>query len=137
MSSLSSKKQTKTSRQVAKSNLFIRYLEETSAWKNPFEFVWPLINPNYWGKKIWKQMTSIHLPPVCLQFSMHKTDGKKTWHWLPKNLLTWNNLGSHINLFQNSWSGIFTNLFELIQFFSCFNFIKVAFSEKIKWKTNT
>ena len=35
-------KRTKTSRQVVKSNLFVRFLEETSAWKNHFEFVWPL-----------------------------------------------------------------------------------------------
>ena len=36
------KKRTKTSQQVVKSNLFIRFLEETLAWKNNFEFVWPL-----------------------------------------------------------------------------------------------
>ena len=28
---------------VVKSNSFVRFLEETSAWKNYFEFVWPLI----------------------------------------------------------------------------------------------
>ena len=44
MSSLSSKKRTKASRQVVKSNLFIRFLEETSACKNHFEFVWPLLS---------------------------------------------------------------------------------------------
>ena len=32
----------KTSQQVVKSNLFIRFLEETLSWKNHFEFVWPL-----------------------------------------------------------------------------------------------
>ena len=42
VSSLSSKKGTKTSQQVVKSNLFVRFLEETSSWKNHFEFVWPL-----------------------------------------------------------------------------------------------
>ena len=33
-----------TSRQVLKSNLLVRFLEETSAWKNHFEFVWSLRN---------------------------------------------------------------------------------------------
>ena len=28
---------------VVKSNLFVRFLEETLAWKNHFEFVWPLV----------------------------------------------------------------------------------------------
>ena len=28
---------------VAKSNLLVRFLEETSAWKNHFDFVWPLL----------------------------------------------------------------------------------------------
>ena len=42
VSSLSSKKRTKSSQQVVKSNLFVHFLEETSAWKNHFEFVWPL-----------------------------------------------------------------------------------------------
>ena len=32
----------KTNRQVVKSNLFVYFLEETSAWKNHFEYVWPL-----------------------------------------------------------------------------------------------
>ena len=32
----------KTSRQVVKSNLFVRFFEETSACKNHFTFVWPL-----------------------------------------------------------------------------------------------
>ena len=27
---------------VAKSNLFVRFLEETTDWKNHFDFVWPL-----------------------------------------------------------------------------------------------
>ena len=36
------KKRTKTSRHVVKSNLFVRFLEETLAWKNHFEFVWPI-----------------------------------------------------------------------------------------------
>ena len=27
---------------VVKSNSFVRFLEETSAWKNHFDFVWPL-----------------------------------------------------------------------------------------------
>ena len=31
-----------TSTFLVKSNLFVRFLEETSAWKNHFEFVWPL-----------------------------------------------------------------------------------------------
>ena len=43
MSSLSSKKRTKTSRQVVKLNFFVCFLEEMLAWKNYFEFVWPLV----------------------------------------------------------------------------------------------
>ena len=43
VSSLSSKKRTKTSRQVVKSN----FLVEMSAWKNHFEFVWPF-SPHLW-----------------------------------------------------------------------------------------
>ena len=38
------KNRTKNSRQVVKSNLFVRFLEEMSAWKNHFEFVWLLKN---------------------------------------------------------------------------------------------
>ena len=38
MSSLSSKKRTKTSRQVVKLNLFFRFLEEILAWENNFQF---------------------------------------------------------------------------------------------------
>ena len=33
----------KISRQVVKSNLFVLFLEETSACKNHFDFVWPLV----------------------------------------------------------------------------------------------
>ena len=46
VSSVSFKKQMKISlpevSKVVKSNLFVRFLEETSAWKNHFKFVWPL-----------------------------------------------------------------------------------------------
>ena len=42
VSSLSSKKRMKTSQQVVNLNLLVRFLEETPAWKNHFEFVWPL-----------------------------------------------------------------------------------------------
>ena len=49
--SLSSKKRTKTSRHVVKTNLFVCFLEETSAWKNYFEFVWPLPTNLYSQKK--------------------------------------------------------------------------------------
>ena len=42
MSSISSKKQTKTSLIVVKLNSFVRFLEESSAWKNHFDFVWIL-----------------------------------------------------------------------------------------------
>ena len=34
---------------VVKSNLFVIFLEEKSAWKNHFEFVWPL---PFWFKRI-------------------------------------------------------------------------------------
>ena len=36
---------------IVKSNSFIRFLEETSAWKNHFDFVWPL---NIHFQKHWK-----------------------------------------------------------------------------------
>ena len=42
MSSISSKNRTKTSLIVVKLNSFVRFLEETSDWKNHFDFVWPL-----------------------------------------------------------------------------------------------
>ena len=42
VSSLSTKKRTKTNRQVVKSNFFVNFLEETLAWKNHFEINWPL-----------------------------------------------------------------------------------------------
>ena len=41
VSSISSKKRKKTSLIVVKLNSFVRFLEETSAWKNRFDFVWP------------------------------------------------------------------------------------------------
>ena len=31
---------------IVKSNLFVRFLEKTSAWKNHFEYVWPLLTAN-------------------------------------------------------------------------------------------
>ena len=44
MSSISSKKRTKTSRpQVVKSNSFVLFLEEFTAWQFAFEFYWPLV----------------------------------------------------------------------------------------------
>ena len=42
VSSLSSKKRTKTSRQVVKLNFFVCLCEETLVWKKHFEFDWPL-----------------------------------------------------------------------------------------------
>ena len=63
VSSLSSKIRTKTSRQVVKHNLFVRFLEETSAWKNNFEFVWPLVIKKcfeIWG---WR-------PRICRTFEI-------------------------------------------------------------------
>ena len=41
---------------VVKSNSFVRFLEETSAWKNHFEFVWPLVS------------TLISSRRVCIKF---------------------------------------------------------------------
>ena len=42
LSSISSKKRTKISLIVAKLNSFVCFLEERLAWKNHFDFVWPL-----------------------------------------------------------------------------------------------
>ena len=44
VSSISSKKRTKTSRIVVKSNSFVRFLEELTAWQFAFEINWPLPN---------------------------------------------------------------------------------------------
>ena len=32
---------------VVKKNLFVSFLEETSAWRNRFDFVWPLAGAEY------------------------------------------------------------------------------------------
>ena len=42
VSSISSKKRTKTSRIVVKSNSFVRFLKEFVAWQFAFEINWPL-----------------------------------------------------------------------------------------------
>jgi hypothetical protein len=61
-------------------------------WEN----LWPANLLNFWGKKIWKQITSRRsLCPWTKLFSI-STAGKTIWNWLPNK---------HINLFQNSWSG--------------------------------
>ena len=42
MSSISSKKQTETRRIVVKTNSFVRFLEEFTAWQFAFKIIWPL-----------------------------------------------------------------------------------------------
>ena len=37
---------------VVKSNSFVHFLEETSAWKNHFDFVWPLVERKPEGRGI-------------------------------------------------------------------------------------
>ena len=61
----------KTSRQVVKSNLFVRFLEETSAWKYQFEFVWPLEH----------QKGLFNLAQACI------VDGD---FWVPNEIDSWN-----------------------------------------------
>ena len=56
VSSISSKKRTKTSLIVVKLNSFLCFLEETSAWKNRFDFVWPL--------ETFKNITILLLPKI-------------------------------------------------------------------------
>ena len=47
-SSISSKKRTKTCRIMVKTNSFVRFLEEFTAWQFAFKINWPL---EAWGKK--------------------------------------------------------------------------------------
>ena len=54
---------------VVKSNSFVRFLEETSAWKNHFEFVWPLAVPF----PVWK----IGRNPDCMYIAHEKLDSQK------------------------------------------------------------
>ena len=42
VSSISSKKQTKTRRIIVKTKLFVSFLEEITAWQFAFEITWPL-----------------------------------------------------------------------------------------------
>ena len=42
VSSISSKKHTKTRRIIVKTKLFVRFLEEITAWQFAFEITWPL-----------------------------------------------------------------------------------------------
>ena len=46
----SSKKRTKTRRILVKTNSFVRFLEESSAWQFAFEINWPLIKVSCFGK---------------------------------------------------------------------------------------
>ena len=86
VSSLSSKKRTKSSRQVLKTNLSVRFLEETSAWKNHFEFVWPLpISEQYWElfyttclKSIW----SVHRSDYYSKAWKGKSNLIRAQRWL-------------------------------------------------------
>ena len=49
VSSIPSKKRTKTCRIVVKTNSFVRFLEEFTAWKFALEINWPLVgNIFYW-----------------------------------------------------------------------------------------
>ena len=47
VASISSKKRTKTRRIVVKTNSFVRFLEEFTAWQFAFEINWPLKNIYY------------------------------------------------------------------------------------------
>ena len=78
-----SKKLTKTSFIVVKLYFFVRFLEEMSAWKNHFDFVWPLRKKakytfrNHWFTcdftnsftTVWIDFAQLSLelrtPPVC------------------------------------------------------------------------
>ena len=66
-------KKTKTSWQVVKSNLFVHFLEEISACKNHFEFVWPL------GFK--PKLIQIFPPGMC---ALHETYWHEIFRWLKK-----------------------------------------------------
>ena len=63
VSSLSSKKRMKTSRQVVKSNLFIRFLEETSAWKKSFRI---FLTFSRKGEKELNPRLALNIPSVTL-----------------------------------------------------------------------
>ena len=67
MSPISSKNRTKTSLIVVKLNSFIHFLEETSAWKNHFDFVWPLVGPK--SQRTWrKSLYFVNTINVLLSF---------------------------------------------------------------------
>ena len=99
VSSVSSKKWTKTSRQVVKPNLFVHFLEETLAWTNHFKSDWPLITITYasvcpcktqfWPKKQfcterldWNLHSFKTLVLVCETAKVPKTKTKQTLHHL-------------------------------------------------------
>ena len=62
VSSISSKKRTKTRHKVVKTNSFVRFLEEFMAWQFAFEINWPLVifkklqNPFSHSKMIFKNL---------------------------------------------------------------------------------
>ena len=96
------KNRTKTSRQVVNSNLFVRFLEETLAWKNHFEFVWPLTKIVRDHKY---QLTFLQSPKVQrLRLASHQPRNLKgptfpNWPWLVGHLAS---LDVHLN--QSSWN---------------------------------
>ena len=55
---------------VVKSNSFVCFLEETSAWKNHFEFVWPL--EYFWIDEI---------SPTALTAQMDQNCKSVLWLW--------------------------------------------------------
>ena len=61
VSSISSKKRTKTCLIVVKLNSFVRFLEETSSWKNHFDFVWPLMTSSWYETRKYLNFTLLFL----------------------------------------------------------------------------
>ena len=96
VSSISSKKRTKTSLIGVKLNSFIRFLEEMSAWKNHFDSVWPLANYSILGD--WHiSISSLFSFPAEKTNRRHFTeilslryvcqiDLTKNWIWVKKKI---------------------------------------------------
>ena len=75
VSSISSKKQTKTCRIVVKTNSFVRDLEEFTAWQFAFEINWPIVLKNV-------HSISYKISPSSIVLTKFKS-----FFWLYRNIL--------------------------------------------------
>ena len=85
---------------VVKSNSFVRFLEETAALKNHFDFVWPLITMYIYGLYLTLQTRKrkIFLPIICellgkdvwSLFALSNSQSKVFWYDPQKEGLLFN-----------------------------------------------